>query len=146
MLQIKRMFPRHKDIFSDGDDIHTLSHGQKAEVVVLGWRINGISGESYDRSELNLPGDQEAVGSGRVTGVPIVLVLQNGRPLTIAWAAEHVPAILEAWYPGDFGGRAIAETISGKTIPPVAYRPLSAHVGQLPVYYNHFPSKNIWLY
>jgi beta-glucosidase len=75
--------------------------------------------------------------------VPVVLVLQNGRALTIPWAAENVPAILEAWYPGEFGGRAIAETLFGDNNPagrlPVSF-PKS--VGQLPVFYNHFPSKN----
>jgi beta-glucosidase len=75
--------------------------------------------------------------------VPVVLVLQNGRALSIPWAAKHVPAILEAWYPGEFGGRAIAETLFGDNNPagrlPVTF-PKS--VGQLPVFYNHFPSKN----
>jgi len=77
------------------------------------------------------------------TGVPVVLALQNGRALTIPWAAAHVPAILEAWYPGDFGGRAIAETLFGDNNPagrlPVSF-PKS--VGQLPVFYDHFPSKS----
>jgi beta-glucosidase len=76
------------------------------------------------------------------TGVPVVLVLQNGRALTIPWAAEHVPAILEAWYPGEFGGRAIAETLFGDNNPagrlPVTF---PKRVGQLPVFYDYFPSK-----
>jgi beta-glucosidase len=73
---------------------------------------------------------------------PVVLVLQNGRPLAISWAAKHVPAILEAWYPGELGGRAIAETLFGDNNPagrlPITF-PRSA--GQLPDFYNHFPSK-----
>jgi beta-glucosidase len=76
------------------------------------------------------------------TGKPVVLVLQNGRPLTISGAVRHVPAILEAWYPGEFGGRAIAETLFGDNNPagrlPITF-PRS--VGELPIYYNHFPSK-----
>jgi len=76
------------------------------------------------------------------TGVPVILVLQNGRALTIPWAAAHVPAILEAWYPGEFGGRAIAETLFGNNSPagrlPVSF---PKRIGQLPVFYNHFPSK-----
>jgi beta-glucosidase len=68
--------------------------------------------------------------------------LQNGRALSIPWAAQHVPAILEAWYPGEFGGQAIAETLFGDNNPagrlPVSF---PRTVGQLPVYYNHFPSK-----
>jgi len=76
------------------------------------------------------------------THKPVVLVLQNGRPLSISWAAQHVPAILETWYPGEFGGRAIAETLFGDNNPggclPISF---PRAVGQLPIYYNHFPSK-----
>ena len=50
-------------------------------------------------------------------GKPVVLVLENCRPLTIGWAKQHVPAILEAWYPGGFGGQAIAETLFGENTP-----------------------------
>ena len=77
-----------------------------ADVVILGlgeWQ--GISGEGFDRSDLDLPGNQEQLLEAVVAiGKPVVLVLENGRPLTIGWAKEHVPAILEAWYPGEFGG------------------------------------------
>ena len=102
-----------------------------------------ISGEGHDRSELDLPGNQEALLEAvQQTGVPVILVLQNGRALTIPWAAAHVPAILEAWYPGEFGGRAIAETLFGNNSPagrlPVSF---PKRIGQLPVFYNHFPSK-----
>jgi beta-glucosidase len=77
------------------------------------------------------------------TGKPVVLVLQNGRPLTIPWAAQHVPAILEAWYPGEFGGQAIAETLFGDNNPAGRLDiSFPKNVGQLPVFYDHFPSKN----
>src|ERR1035437_3083981 len=77
-----------------------------------------------------------------IDGVPVVLVLQNGRALAIPWAAEHVPAILEAWYPGEFGGRAIAETLFGDNNPAGRLTvSFPKRIGQLPVYYNHFPSK-----
>jgi beta-glucosidase len=116
----------------------------QVKVVVMGlgeW--NGVSGECFDRSDLNLPGKQQALLEAVVkTGVPVVLVLQNGRALTIPWAAEHVPSILEAWYPGELGGRAIAETLFGDNNPggrlPVSF---PRNIGQLPVYYNHFSSK-----
>ena len=111
-------------------------------IMALGEK-KGISGEGFDRSDLDLPGNQEALLEAVAkTGVPVVLVLQNGRALTIPWAAEHIPAILEAWYPGEFGGRAIAETLLGDNNPagrlPVSF---PKRIGQLPVYYNHFPSK-----
>jgi beta-glucosidase len=131
--------------FSDGDNIkQAVAIAKDADVVILGlgeW--HGISGEGFDRSDLNLPGKQEALLEAvAAIGKPVVLVLQNGRPLTICWAAQHVPAILEAWYPGEFGGRAIAETLFGDNNPagrlPITF---PRNVGQLPDFYNHFPSK-----
>lgn len=95
-------------------------------------------GECVDRSELCLPGRQvELLKAVHATGTPVVLVLQNGRPITLAWEAEHIPAILEAWYPGEKGGTAMAEVLFGDYNPagrlPVSF-PKS--IGQLPVYYN----------
>lgn len=75
-------------------------------------------------------------------GKPVVLVLENGRPLTIGWAKEHVPAILEAWYPGEFGGRAIAETLFGDNNPAGRLTvTFPRSVGQLPDFYNFDPSR-----
>lgn len=69
-----------------------------------------------------------------------MLVLQNGRPLSLTWEQEHVPAILECWYPGEKGGRAVAEVLFGKTAPsgrlPMSF-PKS--VGQVPCNYNRMP-------
>jgi beta-glucosidase len=68
--------------------------------------------------------------------------LENGRPLTIGWAKEHVPAILEAWYPGEFGGQAIAEILFGLNNPagrlPITF---PESVGQIPMFYNADPSR-----
>lgn len=144
--QIKKLATAQTEVlFSEGDRIEdAVALAKKAEVVIMGLgERKGISGEGFDRSDLDLPGNQEALLEAVAgTGVPVVLVLQNGRALTIRWAAEHVPAILEAWYPGEFGGQAIAETLFGDNNPagrlPVSF-PRS--VGQLPVFYNHFPSK-----
>lgn len=144
--QIKKLVsPQTQVLFSEGDQIEAaVALAKKADVVIMGLgERKGISGEGFDRSELDLPGNQEALLEAVVkTGVPVVLVLQNGRALTIPWAAEHVPAILEAWYPGEFGGRAIAETIFGDNNPagrlPVSF---PRDVGQLPVFYNYFPAK-----
>jgi beta-glucosidase len=146
LAQIKLLVSTNSEIsFSDGGDIQkAVALAKESDVTILGlgeWQK--ISGEGFDRSDLNLPGKQEELLEAiTATGKPIVLVLQNGRPLSITWAAKHIPAILEAWYPGEFGGRAIAETLFGDNNPagrlPITF-PRS--VGQLPIFYNHFPSK-----
>jgi len=107
-------------------------------VAVMG-ELSSMSSEAASRATLDLPGIQEqmleAVAS---TGKPVVLVLENGRPLDIRWASEHVQAILEAWYPGTEGGDAVADVLFGDVDPggklPVSW-PRAA--GQEPLYYNH---------
>ena len=144
--QIKQLVAADSKVsFADGEDIEkAVAVAKEADVVILGlgeWQK--ISGEGFDRSDLNLPGKQEELLAAIVnTHKPVVLVLQNGRPLTIPWAAKHVPAILEAWYPGEFGGRAIAETLFGDN-NPAGRLPISfpRDVGRLPDYYNHLYSK-----
>ena len=112
----------------------------EAEVViaVLG-EAAGMSGESASRASLDLPGiQQKMLESAVASGKPVVVVLENGRPLDIRWAAAHAQAILEAWYPGTEGGNAIADVLFGDVNPggklPVTW-PRSA--GQEPLYYNH---------
>ena len=107
-------------------------------VLVLGERRN-MSGEDASSSSLGLDGNQQELLEAVVAaGKPVVLVLMNGRPLNITWASEHVPAILEAWFPGSEGGNAIADALVGDINPggklPVTW-PRS--VGQCPIYYNH---------
>lgn len=146
LRQIEKIVsPQSKVYFDSGENIDAAAAmAKQADVAILALgEKKGISGEGFDRSDLNLPGNQEELLEAVVkTGVPVVLVLQNGRALSIPWAAQNVPAILEAWYPGEFGGQAIAETLFGDNNPagrlPVTF-PKS--VGQLPVFYNHFPSK-----
>lgn len=71
-----------------------------------------------DRQSLDLPGEQEALLKAvAATGTPVILVLLNGSALAVNWADAHIPAILEAWYPGQAGGRAVAEAIFGDTVP-----------------------------
>ena len=86
-------------------------------IAVLG-EDEKIVGESKSRTGLELPGRQfELLQALQATGKPVVLVLINGRPLTINWANKYIPAILEAWFPGEKGGKAIAETIFGDYNP-----------------------------
>jgi beta-glucosidase len=132
--------------FDDGKDIATAVAAAKgADVVIMGLgERSGISGEGSDRSDLNLPDNQEALLEAiQGTGVPTVLVMTNGRPLTIPWASTHIPAIIEAWYPGEAAGEAIAETLFGEN-NPAGRLPISfpRTVGAVPDFYNHDPSKD----
>ncbi len=109
-----------------------------ATIIVLG-EIDVMSGEAASRSSLKLNrGQQELLEAVVATGKPVVLVLVNGRPLDIAWAAEHVPAILEAWYPGTQGGNGVADILFGDA-NPAAHLPVSwpRSAGASPLYYNH---------
>lgn len=100
------------------------------------------TGEFRDRSTLTLPGVQEELVKAVVkTGTPTVVVFTNGRPVSSPWIAKHVPAILEAWFPGEEGAPAIADALFGE-INPGGKLPLTiAHnAGQIPLFYNHKPS------
>jgi beta-glucosidase len=142
---IRALVPQATVEFDSGKDIAAATAKSKAaDVVILGlgeWQ--GISGEGFDRTDLGLPGNQEQLLEAVVAaGKPVILVLENGRPLTIGWAKEHVPAILEAWYPGEFGGRAIAETLFGDNNPAGRLTvTFPRSVGQLPDFYNFDPSR-----
>jgi beta-glucosidase len=142
---LREFVPKATVTFDVGKDIQAaVASAKDADVIVLGlgeWQ--GISGEGFDRSGLDLPGNQEQLLEAVVaTGKPVVLVLENGRPLTIGWAKDHVPAILEAWYPGEFGGRAIAETLFGENNPAGRLTiTFPRSVGQLPDFYNSDPSR-----
>src|SRR5579872_1319414 len=97
-----------------------------------------------DRDSLDLLGSQEALVRAIVeTGTPTVVFLINGRPLSINYEKEHVPAILEGWYLGEQGGTAAADVLFGDVNPggklPISF-PKS--VGQIPDYYDHKPSRN----
>jgi beta-glucosidase len=105
-------------------------------VLVLGEHAD-MAGEAASRSSLDLPGRQEELLEAVVAmGKPVVLVLLNGRPLSIVWAAEHVPAILEAWEPGSEGGNAVADILFGDVNPggklPVTFPRRASHA---PLYY-----------
>ncbi len=142
---IRALVPQASVDFDDGKDIaRATAKAKAADVVILGlgeWQ--GISGEGFDRTDLGLAGNQEQLLEAVVAlGKPVVLVLENGRPLTIGWAKEHVPAILEAWYPGELGGTAIAETVFGDNNPAGRLTiTFPRNTGQLPDFYNFDPSR-----
>jgi beta-glucosidase len=100
-----------------------------------------LNGEQKDRASLDLTGaQQELLKALKATGKPLVIVLLNGKPLTIPWIAENADAIIEAWNPGLEGGNAIASIIFGD-YNPCGKLTISfpRHVGQIPVYYNQLP-------
>jgi beta-glucosidase len=115
-----------------------LAKNSDLAVMVLG-ENQDMSGEQASRSTLDLPGRQlELLQAVAAIGKPVVLVLLNGRPLNITWAAQNVPAILEAWYPGSEGGNAVADLLFGDAVPggklPFTW---IKNAGQIPLYYSH---------
>jgi beta-glucosidase len=108
-----------------------------AVVVVGEWQV--MVGEQASRSTLELPGRQlELLQAVSATGTPVVLLVMNGRPLDLQWAAENVPAVLEIWYPGTQGGAAVANLLFGD-VSPGGKLPFTwpRHVGQVPMIYSH---------
>ncbi|MFT3893730.1 MAG: glycoside hydrolase family 3 C-terminal domain-containing protein [Anaerolineales bacterium] len=105
-------------------------------VMVLG-ETDLMAGEAASRASLDLPGRQEELLKAvAALGKPVVLVLLNGRPLSVNWAAENIPAILEAWEPGTEGGNAVADLLFGDVNPggklPVSFPRKGSHA---PLYY-----------
>jgi beta-glucosidase len=114
-----------------------LAKNADAAVLVMG-ELQNMNGERASRASLTLPGKQEELLEAVVAlGKPVVLVLMTGRPLDITWAASHVPAILNVWYPGTEGGHAVANLLTGDANPsghlPVTW---PREVGQIPIFYN----------
>jgi len=110
-------------------------------IAVMG-EAQAMSGEAGSRARLDLPGVQQQLLETLVaTGKPVVLVLVNGRPLDLSWAAAHVPAIVEAWFPGTMGGAALADVLFGDVNPsgklPVTF-PRS--LGQVPIFHSVRPT------
>ena len=102
------------------------------------------SGEGFDRVSLDMMGDQiKLLKAIQATGKPLVLVTIMGRPLNLNWAADNVAAIVNAWYPGQEGGLAVADVLFGD-YNPAGRLPISVprSVGQLPVHYNHTKPKH----
>lgn len=108
---------------------------------------HATDGEGHDVASLDLTGVQEdLIKAVAETGTPTVVVLVNGRPLSTRWTAEHVPAIVEAWRPGERGGAAVADVLFGDFNPSGRLAiTIPRHVGQLPAYYNYMPGKGYWI-
>ena len=148
----QRVFPSMFDMFGDNapedpegfdDDAELrravdLARDANVAVVVVGEWQNMI-GEAASRSSLDLPGRQlELLQAVVKTGTPVVLLVLNGRPLDLRWAAGHVPAILDIWYPGTQGGTAVANLLFGE-VSPGGKLPFTwpRTVGQVPMVYSH---------
>jgi beta-glucosidase len=148
----QRVFPSMFDMFGGNSPTDPEGFDEDAEferavetaaaadvaVVVLGEWQNMI-GEAASRSSLELPGRQlELLRAVVATGTPTVLLVMNGRPLDLRWAAEHVPAILDIWYPGTQGGAAVADLLFG-VVSPGGKLPFTwpRTVGQIPMTYSH---------
>jgi len=114
-----------------------------ADVVILALgESGGMSGEGGSRAHLDLPGNQQQLLEAvTAAGKPVVLLVFSGRPLVLDWAAQHVSAILEAWFPGTEAGNAFAGILYGD-VAPSGKLPMSfpRAVGQEPLYYNQFPT------
>jgi beta-glucosidase len=152
---VQRVFPSMFDMFGrnrpqdpEGFDEEAefqravdLARGSDVAVVVVGEWQNMI-GEAASRSSLELPGRQlELLQAVSATGTPVVLLIMNGRPLDLRWAADQVPAILDIWYPGSQGGAAVANLLFGDASPG-GKLPFSwpRTVGQIPIIYSHTSS------
>jgi beta-glucosidase len=120
-----------------------VAAAQAADQVVLALgETREMSGEAASRSLIGLPGkQQELIDAIKATGKPFVVVLFNGRPLTLGDAVASSPAMLEAWFPGVEAGNSVADVVFG-TVNPGGKLPVSfpRRVGQVPIYYNHEPT------
>ena len=141
----KRQTMFGKDIERDGRTAEqmiqeAISISADADVIVaaLGEGAES-SGESASKSEIDIPYAQKRLLKALLaTGKPVVLVLFNGRPLTLSWETENVPAILDVWFAGSEAGDAIADALLGKVNPSGKLSmSFPRNVGQIPVYYNH---------
>lgn len=163
LQSIREQIPQAKILSARGADVNSadlsaipaaVEVAKAAEVVVLalgersGLAAECTCGETRDSHDIALPlGQMELARAVFATGKPVVVVLVNGRPLAISELIEKADAVLEAWVPGEEGGRAIAETLFGENNPGgklcVTF-PRS--VGQVPIFYNHKPSgsKSNW--
>ena len=140
--QTKVTYAKGCDVLGDSDAgfAEAVASARQADVaLVFVGEAKEMVGEAASRSTLDLPGRQmDLVKAIQATGKPTIVVLINGRPPTIGWIVDNVPAVLEAWMAGTEGGNAIADVLFGDVNPggklPVTF---PRTVGQVPIYYNH---------
>ena len=145
----KKVSPQTKVNYAKGCEVlgdstsgfeEAVNSARQSDVaVVFVGEAKEMVGEAASRSSLDLPGRQmDLVKAIQATGKPTIVVLINGRPPTIGWIVENVPAVLEAWMGGTEAGNAIADVLFGDVNPggklPVTF---PRTVGQVPIYYNH---------
>src|SRR5208337_420908 len=139
------LYAKGAEIDSTSEDgfAAAMDAARQADLVVMALGETAeMSGEGGSRVFPGLPGNQQKLlESVATTGRPIILLSFSGRPLVLDWAAEHVNAIVEAWFPGAEGGSAIASVLYGDTAPS-GKLPMSfpRATGQEPLYYNQFPT------
>ena len=149
---VQRVFPSMFDMFGGNRPQNPAGFDEESEfrravdlasdadvAVVVAGEWQNMIGEAASRSSLELPGRQlELLRAVVGTGTPTVLLVMNGRPLDLCWAAENVPAILDIWYPGTQGGAAAANLLFGE-VSPGGKLPFSwpRSVGQVPIIYSH---------
>jgi beta-glucosidase len=125
---------------SEADFAEAVDAAKKADVAVLALGENAawMSGEASSRTHLTLPGRQQRLLEAVVaTGKPVVLVVFSGRPLALTWAADHTPAILQAWFPGVQAGPAVARILFGDANPSGKLTvSMPRTVGQEPLHYD----------
>jgi len=142
-----------KVLYAEGTQILTTSDAgfdaakhaaEQADLVILALGEDGptMTGEAGSRAHLDLPGNQEELLQAvAATGKPVVLIVFSGRPLVLDWAAQHVPAIMEAWFPGMEAGPTLSNILFGDTNPtgklPVSF---PRAVGQEPLYLAQLPT------
>lgn len=145
---LKAVAPGANLIYSRGCNISDDSVSRIADAVAAAARADVVvavmgeaawmSGEAACRTDLGLPGVQdELLRALKKTGKPLVVVLMNGRPMTVSWLADNADAIVEAWFPGTQGGLGVADVLFGDYNPsgklPVTF---PRNVGQIPIHYN----------
>jgi beta-glucosidase len=128
---------------SDSGFAAAVAAANNSDVAILALgESSDMSGEAASRAHLDLPGNQQQLLEAVVaTGKPVVLLVFSGRPLVLDWAAQHVPAIMEVWFPGVETGPAIVDTLFGDVAPSGKLTmSFPRAVGQEPLYYNQLPT------